>query len=222
MLKLIDIKKAFNNRPILKGVNATVNDGQMAALIGANGAGKSTIFNIITGETKPDSGVIVLDGQEILALKPTALAKHFALLRQDPKTVTAANLTVFENMVLAVLKNRSASVKKALSSTNKEIILKHLVDLGINTGLLDQKMGNLSGGQRQMLAFAMATIYRPKLLLLDEPTAALDENATEQMMTLVKRFISQWQIPAVMICHDKDLVERFMDQKYELSDGIFK
>jgi putative ABC transport system ATP-binding protein len=220
MLKLINIKKSFSKKPVLQGINCEIKNGSLAALIGPNGAGKSTLFHLITGEIKPDEGSIYLAGHVISEAPKIARAQQIALVRQDPKTATAPSLTVGENMALALLKNKQASLKKALSKANKQKILEHLLSLKIDPEILHQEMGSLSGGQRQMLAFAMATLYPPKLLLLDEPTAALDEPTTIKLMELIKGFIKEWQIPAIMICHDNTVVTRFADEVFQLKDGV--
>lgn len=220
MLKLINIKKAYFGKTVLAEVNFDAKNGMLTALIGPNGAGKSTLFNIISGEIKQDDGVVMLNDEPISSLTPEKRAAKIAILRQDPKVSTAPSLTVVENFSLALQKNKRASLRKALSLENRQQILAHLTSLNLDAGLLDQEMGSLSGGQRQMLAFAMATIHRPALLLLDEPTAALDEKTTAQLMELVKRFIAEWDIPTVMICHDKELVKEFADICFELKNGV--
>lgn len=220
MLRCSGIKKSFFNHEILKGISFDAQRGKLTALLGKNGAGKSTLFNIIAGTLAPDEGRILLDKHILNHMHASQRAQHIALLKQDPKTSTASSLSVFDNFALAMLKTNKARLKTALSPHTKEAIINHIKNLGLDERLLSREMGSLSGGQRQIVAFAMATLHRPSLLLLDEPTAALDEEATNLLMKLVKRFISEWQIPAVMICHDKELVEQFADDAYVLQHGI--
>lgn len=220
MLRCYGIKKSFSNHEILKGISFDAQAGKLTALLGKNGAGKSSLFNIIAGTLDADLGRITLGEYELDRMQASERAQHIALLKQDPKTSTASSLSVFDNFALAMLKTKKARLKSALSPQTKDIIISHIKDLGLDESLLTREMGSLSGGQRQILAFAMATLHRPSLLLLDEPTAALDEEATNLLMKLVKRFINEWQIPAVMICHDKELVEQFADDTYVLLHGI--
>jgi putative tryptophan/tyrosine transport system ATP-binding protein len=220
MLKLIDIKKSFDDQIILRGVTFDAKPGKLTVLLGQNGAGKSTLFNIIAGTILQDQGHIMLNDVRLSALPAQRRAQHIAILKQDPKSSTASSLSVFDNLALALLKGKTATLKSASSKDIKHKIIVHMTDLGLDTSLLDRPMGSLSGGQRQILAFAMATIHRPELLLLDEPTAALDEKACDLLMDLVKRFIEIWQIPAVMICHDRGLVNRYADHHHILRDGL--
>lgn len=219
MLKLIGITKSFGDRIILKEAFLLAQAGQITALTGKNGAGKSTLFGIITGTIAGDGGQILLGEQDLTNINPHTRSLAMAILKQDPKTSTVPSLTVMENLSLALLKGQNATLKNALSVHIKHNILNHIRDLGLDENLLDRHMSELSGGQRQVLAFAMATIRRPQLLLLDEPTAALDEGASIMLMKLIKHLVREWHIPALMICHDKELVTQFADAVYMLDKG---
>lgn len=205
---------------MLKDINLTAKPGELTALLGKNGAGKSTLLSMITGALPLDSGQLYLFEQEITHKSAQERALMMAVLKQDPKMMTASSLTVEENLVLASLKGTRAKFVAGLSKKRREFLLQHLRDVHIDEALLDAPMSALSGGQRQIIAFAMAVIKRPSLLLLDEPTAALDEQASHTLMTLIKELIQRWSIPAIMICHDKTLVDRFAEAAYELKDGI--
>jgi putative ABC transport system ATP-binding protein len=221
MLKICGITKSFGEHSVLAGVDFSAEDGLLTILEGQNGAGKSTLFNILSGTLSPDKGSICLDDFDIAAISARDRAAFMAVLKQDPKTSSSPTLSVFENCALANLKNRSATLALALRESVRHQIIQHLSSLELDfTKHLDRPMGELSGGQRQILAFAMATMIKPRLLLLDEPSAALDEKSSHLLMRLIKRLISQWQIPAVMISHDHGLNQNYGDKIKILENGV--
>lgn len=222
MLELVNIKKSFGERSILCGVNLKAARGQLSILEGENGTGKSTLFSILSGILLQDEGAILLDDQDLSVLPALERASLMAILKQDPKASSSPALSLMENCALAWLKNRRAGFKSSLSKDTKEKILNHLADLELNIepGMLTRKMGELSGGQRQIYAFAMATINKPKLLLLDEPTAALDEKSSHLLMRLIRSLVKKWQIPAIMISHDHGLNQEYGDAIVILREGL--
>lgn len=220
MLSLINLKKSFDSKPILKDINFDAQNGLLTVIEGQNGAGKSTLFNIITGLLHQDAGEIILNQVSLSHLSAIERAPYMAILKQDPKASSVESLSVMENMALALLKDRKAALKNALSVNAKQRIRDHLVYLGLGLAIdLNLPMSHLSGGQRQLIAFAMAVLTKPQILLLDEPTAALDENSGQSLMQLVKRLIKEWQIPAVMICHDRKLNREYADKILILENG---
>lgn len=144
-----------------------------------------------------------------------------AILKQDPKASSSPALTLMENCALAYLESRRAIFRLALRKEIKEKLLQHLNELELNRDedILNRMMGELSGGQRRIYAFAMATKNRPKLLLLDEPTAALDEKSSHLLMGLIKRLVKEWQIRTIMISHDHALNKRYGDELLILNEG---
>lgn len=221
MLKICDIKKKFGANPVLNGVTFTASNGLLSILEGQNGAGKSTLFNILSGILYADEGSISLDGKDISAMPAQLRAAFMAVLRQDPKASSSPSLSVLENCALANLKNRRATFMQALRPSIKAKICQHLRSLELDFDkYLEQPMGSLSGGQRQILAFAMATMHKPRLLLLDEPTAALDLKSSHLLMRLIKKLVAQWQIPAVMISHDHALNQNYGDHIITLESGV--
>ncbi|HXW60834.1 MAG TPA: ATP-binding cassette domain-containing protein [Myxococcota bacterium] len=222
MLKISHIKKSFNNRAVLRDVSFEANNGFLTILEGENGAGKSTLFSILSGTLKEDEGSLELDAMDISNMPALSRSSLLAILKQDPMASSSPALTIMENCALADLKKRRARFKIALRTDVKEHILRHLeaLELNFDEAMLNRLMGELSGGQRQIYAFAMATINKPKLLLLDEPTAALDEKSTHLLMRLIKKLITEWQIPAIMISHDHTLNERYGDAIFVLKDGV--
>lgn len=221
MLRVSHIKKSFGDQEILKDVSFHAKSGQLTILEGQNGAGKSSVFNILLGLLQAHHGHIYLDEKDISATSSRERSFDIAVLKQDPKASSSASLTVLENFALASLKHRTANLKNALRPCIKTLILNHLQNLGLDFSThIDKPMSLLSGGQRQVLAFAMATMYKPKLLLLDEPTAALDDKSSHQLMQLIKRLVKDWDIPALMISHDHALNQTYGDEIFILADGI--
>lgn len=222
MLNIINLTKSFGKQIVLKNINFSAQKAKLTILEGKNGAGKSTLFNILMGSIKSDSGRIILGNHDITNYSQEKKALIMAILKQDPKASSAPSLSVIENLVLFNLKNHNASLKKALRPLIKEHMIAHLDYLNISfaSSCLDEPVGNLSGGQRQILAFAMATLIKPQLLLLDEPTAALDESSTYLLMNLIKKLIVLWNIPAIMISHNHELNNSYADTIIKLKDGI--
>lgn len=219
MLKLTNISKTFNpgtvnQKTALDHLNLTVNDGDFITIIGSNGAGKSTMFNAICGSFFVDKGTVELDGENITYIPDYQRARYLGHLFQDPMKGTAPNMTIEENLAVAFLR---ASTGKTgfftrVSNKNKEMFKEHLAML--NMGLEDRMknpVGLLSGGQRQALTLLMATIVTPKLLLLDEHTAALDPGTAAKVLDLTKRIVNERKITALMVTHN-------MNQALELGN----
>lgn len=221
MLQISKLKKSFADHEILKGASFDAGPGQLTILEGQNGAGKSTLFNILVGNLAPDSGEIILNSQNITTHKAIDRSHKIAILKQDPKASSAPSLSVLENCALALLKNKQPKLRFALRDNIKEQIRTHIKNLGLNyEHQWSKAMGTLSGGQRQIIAFAMATMYKPELLLLDEPTAALDDASTHLLMKMIKKLITTWNIPAVMISHDHALNQSYSDKIILLRQGF--
>ncbi len=219
MLKINNVSKAFANERILDKACMIANPGVLTIVEGQNGAGKSTLFNIIVGLVHHDEGEILLGDIDFSLMPAAKRALHVAILKQDPKTSSVITLSVLENCELALLKEQKATLGVATSRKVKERVATHLLELELDFFRdFERPMNDFSGGQRQILAFAMATICRPRLLLLDEPTAALDEKSSHQLMKLVKQMIKKWQIPAVLISHDHALNQQYGDNIWVLAD----
>ena len=206
-LSLIGLKKTFekgtpNAKVALDGVDLEVNKGDFITVLGSNGAGKSTLFNAILGKFRLDRGRIVLDGEDITRQKDYQRALNIGCLYQNPLRGTAPNMTIEENLALAYTRKAGRSffaVNRRDSAYFREL-LKDL-DLGLE-GRLKTRMGLLSGGQRQAASLLMATIAEPKLLLLDEHTAALDPATAEKVLALTRRIVSERGLTCLMITHN--------------------
>ena len=205
MLELNNLHKTFNpgtvnEKVALNGVSLHMEAGDFATIVGSNGAGKSTMFNAITGGFIADEGSIVLGGQDITFVPEYERSKVIGHLFQDPLKGTAPNMTIEENLALAYLRAGTAphAIFSRISRKDKELFREKLALL--NMGLEDrmkQPVGLLSGGQRQALTLLMATLVTPKLLLLDEHTAALDPATAEKVLELTKSIVAEKKITAL-------------------------
>lgn len=208
MLELKGIYKTFNpgtinEKKALNGIDLVLNDGDFVTVIGGNGAGKSTVLNMITGVFPVDRGSIVVDGVDVTRLPEHKRAKYFGRVFQDPMTGTAANMEIIENLAIASKRGEHRTLRFGVSKKEKEQyreLLKKL-DLGLEDRLTS-KVGLLSGGQRQALTLLMATLKKPKLLLLDEHTAALDPKTSAKVLALSNKIISENKLTAMMVTHN--------------------
>ena len=208
MLEIKNISKTFNPGTInekraLTNVSLTLNDGDFVTVIGGNGAGKSTLLNAIAGVWPVDSGSISIDGQDVTGLPDYRRAKLIGRVFQDPMTGTAATMQIDENLALAKRRGRRRGLRWGVTQAERGEYRERLKLL--NLGLEDRmtsKVGLLSGGQRQALTLLMATLQKPKLLLLDEHTAALDPKTAEKVLHATERIIDEDHLTALMITHN--------------------
>ena len=207
-LEIQDVHKVFNRGTInekvaLNGVNLNLNPGDFVTIIGGNGAGKSTTLNAIAGVWPIDSGKIIIDGTDITNLPEHKRAKYLGRVFQDPMTGTAATMDIEENMAIALRRGEKRTLRWGVSREDRELFREKLQTLGL--GLEDRMknpVGLLSGGQRQALTLLMATVVTPKILLLDEHTAALDPATAEKVLNLTKRIVAENKITCLMITHN--------------------
>lgn len=205
---------------ILKNINLKLNDGDFVTLLGTNGAGKSTLLNIINGSLTPTSGQVILDKQNITNLSEVKRAKYIAQVFQDPKMGTAPRMTVAENLLLATKRGQHRGLK--LRGLDKHLSMFSRETSQLPNGLnkrLNTFVGNLSGGQRQTLSFLMATIKRPKLLLLDEHTAALDPNTSRDLLELTNKVVKEQKLTCIMITHQLKDALKYGNRTIILNDG---
>ena len=210
MLTLQRISKTFNpgtvnEKKALDHVNLELADGDFAAIVGSNGAGKTTLFNAITGSFYVDEGRIILAGEDITYRKEYIRSKEIGHLFQDPLKGTAPHMTIEENMALAYLRASTASHAffSRISGKDKQMFREQLalLDMGLENRM-KQPVGLLSGGQRQALTLLMATMVTPKILLLDEHTAALDPATAEKVLGLTQKIIAERRITCLMVTHN--------------------
>lgn len=213
MLYIENLHKTFNadtinEKQVLKGVNLHLNPGDFVTIIGGNGAGKSTLLNIIAGVHPVDSGSLKLDGIDITKQPEHVRAKLLGRVFQDPMKGTAANMEIQENLALAYRRGKKRGLRWGISSDEKQQYVEVLktLDLGLENRL-SSKVGLLSGGQRQALTLLMATLVKPKLLLLDEHTAALDPKTAKKVLDLTETIVESNNLTALMVTHNmKDAI----------------
>lgn len=208
MLQISNLYKTFNantinEKQVLKGVNLQLNQGDFVSIIGGNGAGKSTMLNMIAGVHFADMGSIVLDGVDITLLPEYVRAQYLGRVFQDPMMGTAADMEIEENLALAYRRGKKRGFRWGITKEEKEIFVDKLktLDLGLETRLTS-KVGLLSGGQRQALTLLMATLQKPKLLLLDEHTAALDPKTANKVLELTDQIVAANSLTALMVTHN--------------------
>ena len=209
MLEIKNVYKTFNagtinEKKALQGLSLTLKDGDFCTVIGGNGAGKSTMLNAVSGVWPVDSGAILIDGVDISGLCEYQRAPFLGRVFQDPMTGTAADMQIIENLALASRRGQGRSmfrwgVPKADTEKYREML--KTLDLGLEDRLTT-KVGLLSGGQRQALTLLMATLQKPKLLLLDEHTAALDPKTAAKVLEATQRIVEQNHLTTLMITHN--------------------
>lgn len=208
MLEIKNIKKTFNpgtvnEKVALDGLSLTINDGEFVTVIGGNGAGKSTLLNAVCGTWRVDGGRILIDNSDVTNMPEYKRAKFLGRVFQDPMMGTAADMEIEENLALATRRGKHRGLKRGITSAERETYKKLLSELGL--GLeerLKTKMGLLSGGQRQTVTLLMAAMNKPKLLLLDEHTAALDPKTAEKVLEITQRIVTENNLTTLMITHN--------------------
>ena len=213
MLIIENVKKTFNKGTInekvaLNGVNLHMNPGDFITIIGGNGAGKSTMLNMIAGVYPIDEGVIALDGEDISQKPEYARAKYLGRVFQDPMRGTAAGMQIDENLALAYRRGQKRTLRWGITKEEKELYVEKLKGLGLGLETrLTSKVGLLSGGQRQALTLLMAALQKPKLLLLDEHTAALDPKTAKTVLELTEKIVDENKLTVLMVTHNmKDAI----------------
>lgn len=213
MLDLKEISKTFNagtvnEKTALNGLNLRLNEGDFVTVIGGNGAGKSTMLNAVAGVWSVDEGRIEIDGIDVTKLPEHKRAKYLGRVFQDPMTGTAATMQIEENMALASRRGVFRTLRAGITAKERELYREQLkiLDLGLEDRLTS-KVGLLSGGQRQALTLLMATLKKPRLLLLDEHTAALDPKTAAKVLETTDRIVGREHLTTLMITHNmKDAI----------------
>ena len=213
MLEIKNIYKTFNvgtvnQKTALKGVSLHLNEGDFVTVIGGNGAGKSTLLNAVAGVWSVDEGTISIDGVDLTHMPEHKRAKYIGRVFQDPMLGTASSMQIEENLALAARRGKSRSLRAGITKAEREEYIERLkiLDLGLETRLTS-KVGLLSGGQRQALTLLMASLVKPKLLLLDEHTAALDPKTAAKVLDATEKIVSRDNLTTLMITHNmKDAI----------------
>ena len=225
MLTVSHVSKTFNRgtiteRKALKDISLALNDGDFITVIGGNGAGKSTLLNLIAGVHSCDEGTIALDGIDITSQKEHVRAKYLGRVFQDPMLGTAASMQIEENLAMAYRRGKKRTLRWGITDDERKIFREKLAMLEL--GLEDRmqaKVGLLSGGQRQALTLLMATLQKPKLLLLDEHTAALDPKTAHKVLDLTEQFVSKDCLTTFMVTHNMKDAIRYGNRLMMMLDG---
>ena len=225
MLDLKNIRKTFNSRTVnekvaLNGVNLHLNEGDFVTMIGGNGAGKSTLLNAIAGVWPIDQGSIVLAGEDITKLPEHKRAALLGRVFQDPMMGTAATMQIEENLAIAARRGKKRTLKVGITRDEREEYREKLKVLGLGLeSRLTAKVGLLSGGQRQALTLLMATLNAPKLLLLDEHTAALDPKTAAKVLEITESIIAEKHLTAMMVTHNMNDAIRLGNRLIMMDEG---
>ena len=225
MLSLKNVSKTFNmgtvnEKKAIINLSLDVEEGDFITVIGGNGAGKSTLLNLIAGVYLPEQGTIELDGQNVTRLKEFKRAKYLGTVFQDPMMGTAANMEIQENLALAYRRGKFRGLSWGVTRKDKIQFKSQLKILGL--GLEDRmtaKVGLLSGGQRQALTLLMATMKKPKVLLLDEHTAALDPKTAEKVLSVTEELTSMNNLTTIMITHNMKDAIRYGNRLIMMNEG---
>ena len=225
MLEIQNVSKTFNagtvnQKTALNGLNLKLNEGDFVTVIGGNGAGKSTLLNMIAGVYPLDSGTIELDGVDISRLSEPKRAQYLGRVFQDPMRGTAADMQIDENLALARRRGKHRGLAWGITKQEKDEYPELLATLGLGLeNRMTAKVGLLSGGQRQALTLLMATLTDPKLLLLDEHTAALDPKTAAKVLDLTERIVAERRLTTLMVTHNMNDAIRLGNRLIMMSDG---
>lgn len=219
MIKLESISVTINNKQILNNISCTVETGDFIVIVGPNGAGKSTFFDVISGKRPVTQGKIIFNNDDITNLGEQHRAQFISRLFQNPQLNCIASMTVAQNLALSNYKGKTIGLtdgmKKFPHQTKTEL---DKINLGSDK-ILHTYMKDLSGGQRQLLAFIMATLTPPQLFMLDEPTAALDPQASTHLLQFALSFIAEHKLTTLLITHDPELALAIGTKIWILENG---
>ena len=225
MLKLTNVTKTFNpgtitEKKAIRGIDLVLQDGDFVTVIGGNGAGKSTLLNLIAGVHYTDTGSIELDDMNLTGKHEYVRAKYLGRVFQDPMMGTAANMEIEENLAMAMRRGKKRGLSWHIKNSEKELYKEKLslLDLGLENRMT-AKVGLLSGGQRQALTLLMATLQKPKLLLLDEHTAALDPKTAKKVLELTEHFVNKDHLTTFMVTHNMKDALRYGNRLIMMMEG---
>jgi putative ABC transport system ATP-binding protein len=225
MLDIKNVHKTFfagtvNERVALQEINLSLAAGEFVTVIGSNGAGKSTILNITSGKLRPDTGTVSIDGQDVTRLADHQRARYVGRVFQDPMAGTSPEMTIEENLAIAYERGKRRGLRPGVTRKKREFFKEELrsLELGLENRL-KAKVGLLSGGQRQALSLLMATFSSPKILLLDEHTAALDPQRAELVSRLTAEVVDRHQLTTLMVTHNMEQALRLGTRLIMMHEG---
>ncbi|PQZ86196.1 ABC transporter ATP-binding protein [Arthrobacter sp. MYb227] len=225
MLEIKSINKTFfpgtvNERKALRDINLNLAAAEFVTVIGSNGAGKSTILNMVGGKLRPDTGTVSIDGKEVTRLPDHARARYIGRVFQDPMAGTAPNMSIEENMSLALGRGKFRGLASGVTKRKRDQFVDELASLELGLeNRLKSKVGLLSGGQRQALSLLMATFSGPKILLLDEHTAALDPQRAALVARLTEEIVERHKLTTLMVTHNMEQALRLGSRLIMMHDG---
>lgn len=220
MLQLKNINVSFGKHHVLRDLSCAVEEGDFIVIVGGNGAGKSSFFDMVAGKIKPQSGTLSIDGVDITILNEQQRAGMVTRIFQNTTLNSVGIFTVHQNLSIAHYSRRSARLVNGMDVLPREAAEKLVQNVGMDVSILDKTMNSLSGGQRQLIAFVMATQLIPKLLLLDEPTAALDPQAATTLLKYAGCFIKLHKVTTMLITHDPQIALSMGNKIWVLENGI--
>ena len=225
MLEITNVHKTFfagtvNERAALRDINLSLSAGEFVTVIGSNGAGKSTILNITSGKLRPDTGTVTIDGTDVTRLADHGRARFIGRVFQDPMAGTSPDMTIEQNLAIAYERGKSRGLRPGVTRKKREFFKEELksLELGLENRL-KAKVGLLSGGQRQALSLLMATFSSPKILLLDEHTAALDPQRAELVSRLTAEVVERHGLTTLMVTHNMEQALRLGTRLIMMHEG---
>ena len=225
MLEITNVHKTFfagtvNERAALRDINLSLSAGEFVTVIGSNGAGKSTILNITSGKLRPDTGAVTIDGTDVTRLADHSRARFIGRVFQDPMAGTSPDMTIEQNLAIAYERGKSRGLRPGVTRKKREFFKEELksLELGLENRL-KAKVGLLSGGQRQALSLLMATFSSPKILLLDEHTAALDPQRAELVSRLTAEVVERHGLTTLMVTHNMEQALRLGTRLIMMHEG---
>lgn len=220
MLELKNINVQFGHNHVLKNLSCTVEQGDFIVVVGSNGAGKSSFFDTIAGKIKPTSGHVVIDNKDVTQLNELQRSSMVTRIFQNTRLNSVGCLTVAQNLAMAQYSRRPAQLIDGMHEMPRAKAIALVNDLGMDESILDRPMNALSGGQRQLIAFVMSTQLIPKILLLDEPTAALDPQASTKLLEYAAKFIKRHNVTTLLITHDPQIALSIGNKIWVLQNRI--
>jgi len=224
MIKLQQVSKTFNRSEVnevlaLQDIDLQIPTGTFLVLLGANGSGKTTLLNVISGAVLPSKGQIFIKDQEVTDLPEYRRSKWVARVFQDPYSGTASELSILDNFRLAALRTQSKKLRIGINDAFRNKVSENIAELGLGLeDKLQQPMGTLSGGQRQALTLLMSVMDHTDILLLDEPTAALDPHSSEIVLTTAEKIIQKYNLTTILITHNLSESLRFGNRLIQMEN----
>ena len=226
MIDIKNIYKTFNKgKPnqvdAVNGIGLHINTGEFVVIVGSNGSGKTTLLNLISGSVLPTSGTVSIDGNDVTNMPDYRRSQWIARVFQNPLSGTASDLSILDNFRLAAIRTKSKSLSIGVNEPFKKQVKEKIATLGMGLeNKIDQPMGTLSGGQRQALTLLMSIMDNCQVLLLDEPTAALDPRSAEVVMKTANKLISDFKLTAILITHNLKDAYNYGTRIIQMGEGL--